>query len=71
VFGHLSKVGAPLWPNGRTVQFAPPWLLSLPACFYHSHLVFTHILATVPSLKALFVSFTFLVWIILKYEIHL
>uniref|UniRef100_A0A8C4JRJ2 Uncharacterized protein n=1 Tax=Dromaius novaehollandiae TaxID=8790 RepID=A0A8C4JRJ2_DRONO len=37
----------------------------------HSHLVFTYILATVPFLKALFVSFTFLVWIILKYEIHL
>uniref|UniRef100_A0A8C3CIA8 Uncharacterized protein n=1 Tax=Cairina moschata TaxID=8855 RepID=A0A8C3CIA8_CAIMO len=40
-------------------------------CFHHSHLVFTYILASVPFLKALFVSFTFLVWIILKYEIHL
>lgn len=40
-------------------------------CFYRSHLVFTLILASVPFLKALFVSFTFLVWIILKYEIHL
>uniref|UniRef100_A0A8C3TTA8 Uncharacterized protein n=1 Tax=Catharus ustulatus TaxID=91951 RepID=A0A8C3TTA8_CATUS len=35
------------------------------------HLVFTYILASVPFLKALFVSFMFLVWIILKYEIHL
>uniref|UniRef100_A0A803WGM4 Uncharacterized protein n=1 Tax=Ficedula albicollis TaxID=59894 RepID=A0A803WGM4_FICAL len=40
-------------------------------CFHHSHLVFTYILASVPFLKALFVSFMFLVWIILKYEIHL
>uniref|UniRef100_A0A8V0ZUL2 Secreted protein n=1 Tax=Gallus gallus TaxID=9031 RepID=A0A8V0ZUL2_CHICK len=40
-------------------------------CFHHSHLLFTYILASVPFLKALFVSFTFLVRIILKYEIHL
>uniref|UniRef100_A0A8C5U3I9 Uncharacterized protein n=1 Tax=Malurus cyaneus samueli TaxID=2593467 RepID=A0A8C5U3I9_9PASS len=44
--------------------------LCLP-CFHHSHPVFTYILASVPFLKALFVSFMFLVWIILKYEIHL
>uniref|UniRef100_A0A8C2YAH4 Uncharacterized protein n=1 Tax=Coturnix japonica TaxID=93934 RepID=A0A8C2YAH4_COTJA len=44
-----------------------PWL----PCFHHSHLLFTYILASVPFLKALFVSFTFLVRIILKYEIHL
>uniref|UniRef100_A0A8C8RA39 Uncharacterized protein n=1 Tax=Pelusios castaneus TaxID=367368 RepID=A0A8C8RA39_9SAUR len=38
-------------------------------CFHHNRRVFTHILASVPFFKALFVSF--LVWIILKYEIHL
>uniref|UniRef100_A0A670IIX5 Uncharacterized protein n=1 Tax=Podarcis muralis TaxID=64176 RepID=A0A670IIX5_PODMU len=35
-------------------------------CFLHNHLVFTYILASVAFLKTLFVSFTFLVRIILK-----
>uniref|UniRef100_A0A8D0DY93 Uncharacterized protein n=1 Tax=Salvator merianae TaxID=96440 RepID=A0A8D0DY93_SALMN len=35
-------------------------------CFVRNHLMFTYILASVAFLKTLFVSFTFLVWIILK-----
>uniref|UniRef100_A0A8C9F8A5 Uncharacterized protein n=1 Tax=Pavo cristatus TaxID=9049 RepID=A0A8C9F8A5_PAVCR len=64
---YLFLLPSPSYYNPRVLSGCFPCL----PCFHHSHLLFTYILASVPFLKALFVSFTFLVRIILKYEIHL
>ncbi|EHH14767.1 hypothetical protein H8958_010435 [Nasalis larvatus] len=66
------KVGCMIYL--RNVQVENGWqkdCSSFLVCLYQNSSLCTHILASVPFSEALFVSLTFLVWIRLKYKIHL